>query len=428
MSDKKPAVQWFKATKGIRYRVHPTRKHGKRFDRYYALQYKLGGEVFNEAVGWASGGVTQESCERILLELRENWRTGKGPQTYSEMKEAAAKARAELKAQEAAEQNRLITVADYFENHFLPFAKRTKKEKSWGMELSHFKHWINPAIGQLPVVEIGLSQWELLVKSLDKGRGRGKLSKRTQEYITGTLRRILHHAKDRKFAVDLPTGGQIGVKAPKNNRRQRVLTQEECESILAELEKRNIHAWRITKFAMLTGCRASEAFNLCWQHVDMEGKWQNADEKGKQIKLVETKNGDDRMLSMSPAVEELLTSIGPGKPGEHVFRRSSGAPYREAPFEYRTVIKHLALNEGRARLDRADFHSIRHTVATRHAKSLDVRSLMDVMGWRSVEMAIRYIHSDEDKKKKAMEELEGIYTPQSKAKVIPFPADKAAGE
>lgn len=50
------AIKWIAAAKGIRYREHETRKHGKRPDRYWCIQYKLNGKTINEAVGWWSEG------------------------------------------------------------------------------------------------------------------------------------------------------------------------------------------------------------------------------------------------------------------------------------------------------------------------------------------------------------------------------------
>jgi len=410
MSDKKP-LKWHRAAKGIRYREHASRKHGKRPDRYYVINYKRNGKMIEEAIGWASDGVTQAECEKILVQLRENWRSGEGPQTLAEEKATAARKRAEQEAQEAAEQIRLITVADYFEQYFLPHATRTKKPLSWRQELSHFKHWINPTIGHLPVTAIGFPQWETLVKTLEKAQ----LSQRTKEYITGTVRRILTHARERGFAVNVPTGKQIGVTAPKDNRRLRVLTPKESESILTLLEKRNIHVWRLTKFAMLTGCRLSEVCNLLWRDVSLEEK---------QLRFVDTKNKEDRIIPLTPVLVELLSGFGPGNPGDVAFPRSDGEQHVAIPQPFRTVIDTLGLNTGRGPRDRVSFHTIRHTVATQLAKSLDVRSLMDVMGWKVVAMAARYIHSNEDTKRAAMAALEKTLAPQDKAKIIPFTGTK----
>ncbi len=63
------------------------------------------------------------------------------------------------------------------------------------------------------------------------------------------------------------------------------------------------------------------------------------------------------------------------------------------------AIKELALNEGRDKLDRISFHSIRHTVAT----------LMDVMGWKVVAMTARYIHTQEETKLEAANILAEVW-------------------
>jgi len=83
-------------------------------------------------------------------------------------------------------------------------------------------------------------------------------------------------------------------------------------------------------------------------------------------------------------------------------------------------------NEGRGARDRVSFHTIRHTVATQLAKSLDVRSLMDIMGWKVVAMAARYIHSNEDTKRAAMAALEKTIAQPEKGKIIPFKGNTAS--
>jgi len=87
----------------------------------------------------------------------------------------------------------------------------------------------------------------------------------------------------------------------------------------------------------------------------------------------------------------------------------------------------LELNKARTPRDRIVFHSIRHTVATQLAKSLNLKDLMEVLGWRTVTMAMRYVHGNETAKAAA---LAGLYSvmapgPRQTGTVIPFrPAAK----
>ena len=77
-------------------------------------------------------------------------------------------------------------------------------------------------------------------------------SARSKEYITGTLRRILKHAYDRRMVNDAPpTGKRVGVAGPGNNCRLRVISPEEEKAIMEYLFAADEHAWRITGFCFL---------------------------------------------------------------------------------------------------------------------------------------------------------------------------------
>jgi len=92
-------------------------------------------------------------------------------------------------------------------------------------------------------------------------------------------------------------------------------------------------------------------------------------------------------------------------------------PYLQSPSAFATAVDNLKLNEGRNKRDRIVFHSIRHSVATRLARRLGTRDLMDVMEWRTVQMAMRYVHANEDAKLTALSMLGAI--PET-GKMLPF--------
>jgi len=107
------------------------------------------------------------------------------------------------------------------------------------------------------------------------------------------------------------------------------------------------------------------------------------------------------------------------KAGSYVFVKADDTPYKEAPSAFSTATENLEFNAGRGERDRIVFHSIRHTVATQLAQRLGVRDLMDIMGWRTVQMAMRYVHGNDDAKLKALSMLGAA--PQV-GKVLPFQA------
>jgi integrase len=384
---------------GVRYREHPSRRYGVRKDRYYFIRYYVDGERKEESLGWESSWKASHPDGTISLEqeavarraqLLKNHKEGAGPRTLQEAKtekDSERKAKARRLKEEAAA---MKTLAEYWQESYFPVAQRSKKPSSWKKEESHFRLWIAPIMGNLLLKSIGLKQWDELVKVLTtKGQ-----SARSKEYITGTLRRILKHAYDRRLVDDAPPSGKrIGVTGPGNNRRLRVISHEEEAAIMGHLELYDPHAWRITRFAFLTGCRASEAFNLVWANVDFSRGC---------IVFPETKNRDPRTIPLTPALQDLFAAMDQGTPGERIFTKSNGTPYTEAPSAFFTVVDKLGLNEGRSKRDHLVFHSIRHSAATRLARTLGPRDLMDVMGWRTVHMAMRYVHTNEDLKAKAL--------------------------
>jgi integrase len=210
-----------------------------------------------------------------------------------------------------------------------------------------------------------------------------------------------------------PTGKRIGATGPgSSNRRLRVISPEEAEAILAEIKSADVNAWRITKFAFLTGARVSECFNLKWRDID----------RGRQLFIFpETKNRDSRQLPLTPAIVGIFDDIVEGELDDAVFMNADGRPYREAPAAFKTAVDKLELNKARTKRDRIVFHSIRHSVATELAKTLNLKDLMEVMGWRTVQMAMRYVHGNEVAKANALAGLHDALAPKPKTRtIVPF--------
>jgi integrase len=396
---------------GVRYREHKNRKHGAVPDRYYVLTYWWNGKTISEAIGWASEKWTPTKCFDLLAEIKHNQANGTGPCTLRDLRKSWERERKQTEIREHAE---TLNLNDYWPTYYKS-AKLSKKPSSYEKEKSHFRLWLSPTLGSVPLRKIDILQWELLVETLSKA----KLSKRSIEYITGTLRRIMKHAYNHKLVKDHPpTGKQIGATGPgSSNRRLRIINPDEAEAILTKVKELDPLGWQITRFAFLTGCRASEAFHL---------KWGDIDRNRMVLVFPETKNRDPRELPLTPAIVDLLDGIIEGDIDEPVFKKQDGTHYREAPYAFRTAVNSLELNHGRTKRDRISFHSIRHSVATKLAKTLNLRDLMDVMGWRTVQMAMRYVKANEDFKSKALAGLHEAMEPQKKAKIIKLDRRKDA--
>lgn len=385
--------KWVRVEKGIRYKVSPTNKHGIGPDKYYVLRFTVDGEQVQEALGWSSEGVTLEKARVELARLREAHRTGEGPASLREKRQLAQAKREEEQRRIEQEAKDALSLKDYYENSYKPWAVTTKPE-AFITEDSHWRSWLLPTLGNLPLRDIKLEQWDHLLQALFKG----KLAERTREYVTGTLRRILKHAIERKVIKEVPPSGKVvGATAPKNNRRLRVLEPEELNTLLNELRSRDLYAWRAALFAALTGCRLGELAALTWRHVNLTTK---------TVTFIETKNDSTRTIPIESGVINLLESIPPGHPKDNVFVSSQGYPYKQAPSSFRSTVEHLGLNEGRPKREHFTFHSLRHGAATAFAKRMTLRELMDYMGWKVAAMALRYTHSEEAHQRAALVDFE----------------------
>lgn len=200
--------------------------------------------------------------------------------------------------------------------------------------------------------------------------------------VIGPLAAILHHAGDtRKIARRKPPKG-----------RTRWLTHEEAERLIKACTPRYA-AWEaslapLVTFLLFTGCRVSEALLLEWTEVDL---------KRAHVVFGDTKNGTDRGIQLGSRALEVLANL-PHRHGR-VFCRPDGQPYSvRADDDSGGQIK-TAFNAAcrRAGITRLTPHGCRHTWATWHyIKYRDVRTLMELGGWKTLSQVQRYTHVNTD--------------------------------
>jgi integrase len=359
---------------------------------HWILQWFQQGKKVRMTLGPATGktALTLKEARDKFNEQSKLIQQGLDPR---EVKKEQEQEREQAKAQE-------MTLEAFWPS-FLEQSKTRKKESSWTKELQHWNNWIKPSLGKKAMKDITLEDWEALAQKLHSA----KLTKRSQEYILGTLRRILKLAYKRgKIQVPPPSGADIGVTLkPGENRRTRTLTPDELQKILNELKGLNFPVYRLALFCAYTGCRFSEAATLTLGQVDLPGG---------QVHFHSTKNGEPRSVPLASRVKEELEAMGPGHAGQLVFTREDGSAFTLPPEAFRTVTKRLGLNEGRAKRDRITFHSLRHSAATLWAQAgLPLRDLMDLGGWKTASMALRYQHSNGEAKKRAVNALEDTLNP-----------------
>lgn len=365
---------------GVRWREHPTRKHGLRPDRYFVIRFKLDGQDRQEALGWSSEGMTEAKAAARLAELKEAQRTGQGAVTLAE-KRAQAKAQREA---EQAEQERkardALIFSDFFTLHYVPHASRDKKLLTHKRELGLYRRWISKAIGFRPLKQIGVVDLERLKQTMVKGG----MKPRTIEYALAVVRQVFNHARRIGYFVgDSPT--RLVKKPTLNNARLRYLEQHEAERLLKELETMPDDR-DMALISLHCGLRFGEIASLTWGNVDLS--------KG-LLTLLDTKHGD-RQVPMTGQVKAMLESRQAlGNHAGLIFpqqirgglRPDIGKPFRDA-------VGRAGLNEGvEDNRQKVVFHTLRHTFASWHVLAgTDLYTLGKLMGHKTPTMTARYGH------------------------------------
>ena len=395
-------TKWISVGRGIRYREHESRRHGKRPDRYWCLQYKLQGRTYNEAIGWWSQGANQAECERLLVKLRENWRSGQGPQTLIEMRAAGEAARAaEVRRQEETEKVAAasgMTLAEFWAAKYYPQAALRKAANSVRTERLFFKKWLHP-LANLPLQEIDRENIETLVMRpiLEKG-----LSARSLEYALATLSQIWNLAHE--YGIVAGENPVRRIKKPRqDNKRVRYLTEAEAARLLAALKVRSPEVHDLALLSLLTGMRPKECLSLTWADIDLaEGR----------IFVKDTKNAKNRHLSLTSEVLSMLKSRHQGQPGQTlVFAKANGEENRWGISDsFTRTVADLGLNEGIIDpRQKVVFYTLRHTFASWLVqKGVPLYNVSQLMGHSDLQMTKRYAHLAPENQKAAIMVLEGV--------------------
>ncbi len=386
---------WHKSSfPGVRYREHPTRKHGINPDKYFVITYKLNGKTKTEAIGWTSEGWTAENARNELSGLRRNQRKGEGPQTMEEKREMERQRREAEEQEKARQERESLTFGHFFENQYLPTAKLTKKTGTCKAEENYFGNWIKPVIGEMPFKTIMPLQIEKIKQNLLKA-GR---SPRTIEYIFAIIRQVWNMAsRDGLVDRQCPTRE---VKKPKiSNGRQRFLSRKEAEQLLEAVRAKSKQTYKLCLLSLYCGLRAGEIFNLKWHDIDVTNG---------MIRVADAKGDKSRYTYMTEKIKEMFSDMDRGKPEELVFKSRNGGKIDRISNAFQRAVTDLKLNEGVTDpRQKVVFHTLRHTFASWLVEGgTDLYVVQKLMGHSSFEMVQRYSHLGENALQTAVKRLD----------------------
>jgi integrase len=393
--------RWHKTEfEGVRYREHPTRKFGAVRDRYFSIRYRVDGKRIEEALGWASKGMTAKNAALELARLQEAQRKGTGEPVTLREKREIAKAEREEREKEG------VTFQEYFEDTFVPQAEIVKPKET-RQKKGQFRDWINPVIGALPFSQIGVVELDRIRTNLLKA---GK-APRTVEKIFSTIRRVWNDARSKEIiSQDCPTKK---IKLDRfDNKRCRYFTHKEADALLAELKIKHEPTYRQALISLHCGLRFGEIAALRWGDIDT---------RRKIIGIRNSKGGFSRHARMTEEVKALFTAMNQGEREDLIFPTAEGTKLTDPHKSFGKTVKELGFNKGVIdRRQRLSFHSLRHTYASwlvdRGVGLYDVQKLL---GHKNSELTQRYSHLSDSKLTEDVKELErGIREARRKNKVV----------
>ena len=397
---------------GVRYREHPTQKHGAIPDRYYVLAYWWQGKTVTEKIGWSSEGWTPTKCFNLLAELRRNQSTGKGPCTLTEMRQEANQKRERAKKEADAQAKLDIPFKKFFDNDFMPDAETRWKPETARKAKEHVTNWINPVTGETPLKEIGLQHVQKIRASL----AAKKRSPRHQQYVFRTFAMVWDAARDHGL-VDGPSPTKSkSFRLPKiDNERQRYLSHDEEKKLLDEIKGRSEAVHTMAIISLDTGLRFSEIARLTYSCVDKDNK---------TLVVLNTKGKKDRNVPMTARLKGILESMAEGKPNELLFPTKEGKKQQQIPSSFVRSLTKMELNKDVENSKmRVSFHTLRHTYASRLVQAgVDLYRVQRLLGHSTPVMTARYSKLADDDLKKAVESMERAAEIKNghSAKVVPL--------
>ncbi|EKO39313.1 MAG: site-specific recombinase XerD [Solidesulfovibrio magneticus str. Maddingley MBC34] len=378
---------------GVRYREHPTRKHGVKPDQYFAIRFRVAGTRREEALGWASQGWTAAKAAQTLAKLQEAARTGEGATSLAEKrKQAEAKRQAENEAR-AIEEREKTTLAQAWEK-YLPVAQANKAAHTAYAEEAAYRLWLSPTLADKPLRDIKPIHLERIKKTMTEA-GR---SAQTIRHVLAALRQVFNFAKRHGlYAGDNPVS--LVKKPSADARRLRFLTHEEADRLLAALAERESNVHDMALLALHCGLRAGEIFSLTWGDVDME--------RGVLI-LRDTKSGKTRAAYMTEAVAAMLAGMERRGHNDLVFQSANCGRIVQISETFNRVVAALGFNNGVTDpRQKVVFHTLRHTFASWLVEQgVDLYSVKELMGHGTLAMTERYSHLSPDKLRRAVKTLE----------------------
>ncbi|GAB6057276.1 tyrosine-type recombinase/integrase [Desulfonatronum parangueonense] len=407
--------EWVKSQyRGIRFRLHPERRHGNAPDKYIMLVYKWQGKTVSESIGWISSTkINEKAASLILADLQRAQKTGEGPRTLKEKRELEDRSRQDEQIRREQEQAERLRLAEVNRLQEITFGEvwalysdesvRSKKPRTWGREADMWVGWLEEELVRVPLIKVTpfLCQ-KISKKIIDSGA-----SPRTGLYGLQVIRQVINWAKAQDPPLYHGDNPVTSTKKPKiRNERMKFLSHAEADKLLAALKEggQDDHAtYDITLLSLHCGLRFKEIATLRWVDVNLE-------DGSIHIRSQVAKSDKGRTVYMTSQVKSMFAGRLKCNDGSLIFpARGGGVRPQISKFFGRTVDR-LGLNIGAtSSTDKIVFHTCRHTCASwMVCNGVSLYQVQQILGHSDYTMTSRYAHLAPDNIKAASKVLEEV--------------------
>jgi len=301
--------------------------------------------------------------------------------SFDKAKNAAKVLRSKVVLGEDPSENRrakrlVPTLAEFTTDKFLPFIKSYKR--SYRNDESFLRNHILPKFGTLRLDEIGQQAIIELQHSM-----------KTKEYSLGMANKvviILKYLLNMAIKWSVPgvkVNPAIGIKLYEEPSRERFLTAEETQRLLAELDKsRSTQLKYIVSLLLLLGCRKREL---------LDSKWTDFDLKRRDWCIPMSKSGKSRHVPLSMAAVEILSQLPRWNGCPYVIPNPKTLlPFVQIQRPWDNVKKAAGLPDVR-------IHDLRHSMASNMVNSgQSLFMVSQVLGHSTLRMTERYAHLSQE--------------------------------
>lgn len=284
-----------------------------------------------------------------------------------------------------------------------------KKNKGYSMEKCRIEVWKRSKLAQLAIST-------LRSKDFDEYRDQRRADGISDATIRNDLAVIAAVFKHFDYGISNPTAKTVKTLAVAEKRSRRLSALEQ-KYLMEQLDNtqcsdpKRANKWipLVTQFAIETAARISEIIGK--DKITGEDKaviaaavpgliWENVNLEKCVAKFIDTKNGDNRFVPLSPAAIECLAHArelntvlrGPVFPTTNsAIKQAWQRAKKRAQDKYKA--------DGGEDVDFLvdfRFHDNRHEAASRWARNFDIKKLKMVTGHKDIRSLMRYVNPDED--------------------------------